>query len=192
MPVFSTLARCKSLLSIPTAVTTHDMLLTTLLSVSDQMILDEIDLTGTSVTTYSEKFDIDRAGTKDLQVNRTPLVSVTALTVSEALQAATTYYSTAYGQVRLTQDDGFFPVGRQVVEVCYTAGFATVPQDLHHAGTLIVASLFNSGPHVGFQRESVGSYSYAIGKAGAGNSLPTIAQRILSKYKRVFVKHPGQ
>jgi hypothetical protein len=183
------------LLGIPgaaaTGITTHDLLISTLITVVEAIMLEELDLTASSVTSYDEKFDIGRAGQREIAVRRCPLVSVTALTDDGGLVSSSDYYTTEYGQVRLIGGSDFFTTGRQTVEITYTAGFSTVPEDLKHAATLIVAAQYNQSSHLGYNRESIGAYSYAIGNDGAGIYLPNMAQRILNNYRRIFVRSPG-
>ncbi len=197
MPVakFTGIGRVKRMLGIPgvagTGITTHDLLISTLVTVVDQLILDELDLTSADVTTYSEKFDITRSGQREVALRRVPVVSVAALTNDGSLIAASDYYTTDYGQIRLIGSGDFFTTGRQKVEVTYTAGFSTVPEDLKHAASLIVCAQYNQSSHLGYNRESIGAYSYAIGNDGAGILFPNMAQRILNNYRRIFVRSPG-
>jgi len=191
MAVLTSVLAAKQLLRIPAAITQHDTLLSTLCEVSDQTVLDEIDLTAFAVTTYNEKFDVDWSGVRNIAVNYRPLLSVVALTLDGTLKPAANYYFTTPGAIKLTGAADYLPVGRQLVEVCYTAGFSTVPEDLKHAATLIVASHFNQGAHVGLARESVGSYSYGMGGSGGGVTIPVLALRILSKYRRIFPRPAG-
>jgi len=174
-----------------TGITTHDLLISTLVTVVDQLMLDELDLSAAEVTTYSEKFDITRTGQREVAVRRCPLVSVVALTNDGSLVAASDYYTTDYGQVRLIGDGDFFDTGRQTVDITYTAGFSSIPEDLKHAATLIVCAQYNQSSHLGYNRESIGAYSYAIGNDGAGIMFPNMAQRILNNYRRIFVRSPG-
>lgn len=191
MADFTTRARCKGMLGIPAAITMHDTQLDLYLDVVDEIILDELGLSAASVTTYNEKFDVSRNGQKDIALTYRPLVSVTALTDNGQLVASSGYYTTTDGQVRLDDLDSFFTVGRQTVEITYTAGFASIPPDLKHAATTIVASFFNASSHLGLAREQIGQYGYGLAGQGEGIGIPRIANRILGKYRRVFVKEPG-
>lgn len=192
---FTGVGRVKRMLGIPgvagAGVTTHDLLISTLVTVVDQMVLDELDLTSADVTTYSEKFDINRTAQAEIAVRRCPLVSVVALTNDGSLVSSSDYYTTEYGQVRLINNGDYFDTGRQTVEITYTAGFSTIPEDLKHAATLIVCAQYNQSSHLGYNRESIGAYSYAIGNDGAGIMFPNMAQRILNNYRRIFVRSPG-
>ena len=84
-----------------------------------------------------------------------------------------------------------FPTGRSKVKITYTAGYGTtiddIPKDIQYAGHLICCSLFNQQSHLGFVSERAGSYSYSLGK-GTGSTIPAMAERILSKYRRLFAR----
>lgn len=52
------------------------------------------------------------------------------------------------------------------VEVAYNAGYATIPYDISSVTTDLVATMFKSrGLNFNMQSESIGEYSYTIGKA---------------------------
>ena len=194
MPTFTTTLRVRSLLGLASGVTVYDELLDTLVDVADAIVFDEINLpasSGGTITAFSESFDIHVAGQKDLAVNYVPLVNVVAMTfggTNGSLVASDDYYVTDYGQVRLIPDGSYYPAGRQIVNITYTAGFASIPSDLSHAATLIAVHHFNEGPHVGFQTEKLGTYNYKLANLGQGMGMPSIANRILAKYKRVFAR----
>ena len=194
MAVFTSALRVRNLLGLASGVTVYDELLETLVDVADAVIFDEINLplsNGARVATYSESFDINISGQKDLAVNYTPLVSIVAMTFggsNGSLVGPADYYITDYGQVRLIPDGAYYPSGRQVVNITYTAGYARIPNDLRHAATLIAIHHFNEGPHIGFQTEKLGTYNYKLANLGQGIGMPSIVNRILAKYKRVFAR----
>ena len=194
MAVFTSALRVRSLLGLASGVTVYDALLETLVDVADTIIFDEIQLPqsgGAALNTYSEFLDVGVVGQRDLAVNYTPLVSVVAMTfggTSGSLIAADEYYVTEWGQVRLIPDGASYPAGRQTVNITYTAGFSRIPDDLRHAATLIAVHHFNEGPHIGFQTEKLGTYNYKLANLGLGMGMPSIVNRILAKYKRVFAR----
>jgi hypothetical protein len=194
VPTFTTRQRVRSLLGLASGVTVHDELIDVLVDVADQMVFDEIDLpavSGGRVTAFDEYIDIDHAGVNEFAITNMPLVSVVAITTGGtggSLLDSTNYYSTAWGQVRLTNDDSYFPVGRRKVWITYKAGFVNVPPDLAHAATIIAVHHFNEGPHVGFQSERLSTYNYKLANLGNGMTMPLIAQRILYKYRRAFAR----
>lgn len=194
MAVFTSALRVRNLLGLASGVTVYDELLETLVDVADSIIFDEINLpssNGGRVSTYSESFDIHISGQKDLAVNYVPLVSVVAMTFggsNGSLVGPADYYITDYGQVRLIPSGAYYPSGRQVVDITYTAGFSPIPNDLRHAATLIAVHHFNEGPHLGFQTEKLGTYNYKLANLGQGIGMPSIINRILAKYKRIFAR----
>ena len=80
-----------------------------------------------------------------------------------------------------------FPSGRGVIQVTYTAGMTTMPEDLKYASNMIAVSMFNQQGHVGFRSESAGGYRYSM-DGGEGSTIPKIAQRIINKHRRLFAR----
>lgn len=181
---FTNLAKIRRVLGIPAAVTTHDSLIEQLVGVADALILDEIDLPVETVGTYTEKIDVDYDGMDSVALRYRPVVSVVALTIGTSLAGTDTYRFTSSGSIELTSDGSYFPVGKQKVDITYTAGFSTTPNDLAHAATLICASMFNQGGHSGFKNERVGTYTYNI----SDHMIPPLAQRIINRYRRAFAR----
>jgi len=177
-------AAVKSVLGIPTGVTRSDALIDTLVAVADSLILEEIDLPSESVATYSEAIDVEFAGQREIGLRYRPVVSVVALTIGASIPTATEYAVASSGSLRLTADGAYFPIGREQVEITYTAGFASVPADLSHAATLVAVQAFNHGGHSGFESERVSTYSYKLD----GSMVPPLAQRILNRYRRAFAR----
>lgn len=174
----------KSVLGIPTGVTRSDGLIDLLVGVANDLVLEEIDLPAEAVATYSETLDVDYAAQREVALRFRPVVSVVALTIGASVPENTDYTFTSSGSIRLVADGAYFPIGRQQVEVTYTAGFSSVPNDLSHAATLIAVQAFNQGGHAGFETEKVSTYSYKLD----GSMVPPLAQRILNRYRRAFAR----
>jgi hypothetical protein len=174
----------KSVLGIPTGVTRSDALIDLLVDVANELVLDEIDLPAETVATYSETLDVDYAAQREVPLRYRPVVSVVALTIGASVPTDTDYTFTSSGSIRLVADGAYFPIGRQQVEVTYTAGFSSTPADLAHAATLIAVQAFNQGGHAGFDSERVSTYSYRLD----GSTVPPLAQRILNRYRRAFAR----
>lgn len=193
MPTFASSTAVKRMLGIPSAVTTHDDAITDLLDAVDQIILDEINLTGTPYgagTSYTDKLDVTSSGQSMINTTRCPVISITSLKVSGNAYVEGTDYKIdkSIGMITLMPWGSYFPIGREVVEIVYTAGFASgVPADLVYAGNLIACSMFNQQSHVGFVSEKAGSYTYSLGK-GTGSTIPALASRILNKHRRLFAR----
>ena len=162
------------------------------LRATEQILADEIGLDNFTETSYTEKIDIDGIGVNEVALKYTPIINVAALTISNSLQVDGTDYSVnkELGMLKLIPLYSYFPTGREVVEITYTAGYAdtdSIPSDLKYAGHLICCSLFNQQSHVGFKSERAGNYTYNLGNS-TGSTIPAIAARILGKYRRLFAR----
>lgn len=189
MATFASTTNMKLMLGIPSAITDHDTVLATIADAVDSIVLGELGLTTASVTSYTEKINIENSVQNEFAVTYVPLVSITSLTVNSVLQSDSTGYEfTEWGAVRMLPVYNFLPTGRNVVEITYTAGFSSVPNDLKYAGSLIGCSMFNQQSHVGMKSEKVGEYQYTLGGNGTGSSIPALATRILGKYRRIFAR----
>tara|TARA_Y100000114_G_scaffold85168_1_gene78692 strand:+ start:5283 stop:5906 length:624 start_codon:yes stop_codon:yes gene_type:complete len=199
MATFAQLTTIKAMLGISggtcAGTTRYDDAITILLDVVDQIILDELDLTSATTTTYTDFIDIDFVGQTEVALRHRPVVSIVGLTINgEAISASTP--TTNNGTYVLNKDLGVIkmdplyyviPSGRAIVQCTYTAGFDSVPSDLVYAGNLIAVSLFNQQSHVGFQSERTNGYSYNLGSA-EGSFVPAMARRILNKHRRLFAR----
>jgi len=190
MATFAYLTSIKKMLGIPSTVTTHDDNINLLIDVADEIVLGEIGLEAGTSTTYSEKIDVTFSGQNEVGLKYAPVLSVVALTIGGQLQATTDYeLNNPAGILKLNPLYVSFPTGRGIVEITYSAGYATggdIPKDLIYAGNLICCSLFNQQSHVGLKGERAGGYSYSM-DSGTGSQYPKIAQKILNKHKRIFV-----
>jgi hypothetical protein len=183
----------KKMLGIPSSITRYDDAITETLGVTQQILLDELNLTNFISTSYSESYDIDVFGTNEVALDHRPIVSVAAMTIGGKTSTENTDYilNKPLGIVKLDHLAESFPVGRSQVQVTYTAGYGStiddIPKDIQYAGHLICCSLFNQQSHLGFVSERAGSYSYSLGK-GTGSTIPAMAERILNKYRRLFAR----
>lgn len=189
MATFASSTSMKRMLGIPSSITQHDDAIDDILDVVDQMVLDEIGLDAATSTSYTENIDITDGGQNEISLSHTPVISVTSFKVGGLTYTEDTDYKIdkSIGFIKLLPLSVFFPTGRNVIAVTYTAGFSSVPADLVYAGNLIGVSLFNQQSHVGFVSERAGSYTYNMGK-GTGSTIPRIAMRILSKHRRLFAR----
>ena len=189
MATFASSTAIKRMLGIPSAVTTHDDAISDLLDAVDQIVLDELNLTAAASTSYTDKLDITEGGQSMINTTRRPVLAVPSLKVDGTTYADGTDYKIdkSLGMIILMPIGSCFPIGTEMVEITYTAGFASVPADLVYAGNLIACSMFNQQSHVGFASEKAGSYTYSLGK-GVGSSIPSLASRILNKHRRLFAR----
>jgi len=174
----------------------YDPVIQDIQSAVEIMMIDELcigDQVG--VQTYSETIDIDFAGQSEIAVRYRPIVSVVALTIGGQLQTLNSGVSTE-GEYTLVKELGVvklnpmymsFPTGRGVIQVTYTAGMTTIPEDLKYASNMIAVTMFNQQGHVGFRSESAGGYRYSM-DSGEGSTIPKIAQRIINKHRRLFAR----
>ena len=185
--------RIKRMLVIPAGITYLDTAIDDILTVADQMVLDELGLTDTGVTAYTESIDITASGLNECALTYRPVVTMTALTVNGSALTEDTDYTLDYnlGIIKLKPINAGFDVGREAVQASYTAGFSSVPPDVTYAANLIAVMLMNQQSHVGYKQEKTSSYSYNMGSA-AGERIPAVAQRILSKHKRLFARGTNQ
>ena len=189
MATFASSVAIKRMLGIPSTVTTHDDAISDLLDAVDQIILDELNLDAAASTTYNDKLDVTENGQSMINTTKRPVLSVTALTVAGTAYTEGTNYKIdkSLGMITLMPMGNFLPVGRETVEITYTAGFSSVPADLIYAGNLIGCSMFNQQSHIGFKSEKAGDYTYSLDN-GSGSSIPSLAMRILNKHRRLFAR----
>ena len=197
---FTDTTRIKRMLGVTNAVcagtTMYDPVIQDIQSAVEIMMIDELcigDQVG--VQTYSETIDIDFAGQGEIAVRYRPIVSVVALTIGGQLQTLNSGVSTD-GEYTLVKELGVvklnplymsFPTGRGVIQITYTAGMTTIPEDLKYASNMIAVSMFNQQGHIGFRSESAGGYRYSM-DGGEGSTIPKIAQRIINKHRRLFAR----
>ena len=87
MATFTSSTTMKLMLGIPSTVTDHDSVLDVIADAVDSIILGELGLTTTDVTSYTDKIDIENAIQNEFAVNNVPLVSITSLKVNSVLHS---------------------------------------------------------------------------------------------------------
>lgn len=188
MATFTDVTRLKRMLGVPAGVTRFDDTLTDLQGAVDQIMLDEIGLSATVGTTYTDKIDVN-FGVSEVALEYRPVLSIVALTIAGQLQTENVDYEVIsdIGMIKLIPLSNVLPTGRNIVEVTYVSGFTTVPADLLYAGNLIAVSMFNQQAHLGYKMERSGDYQYQLDN-GAGSTIPALAKRILGKHRRLFAR----
>tara|TARA_Y100000593_G_scaffold50309_1_gene94799 strand:+ start:556 stop:1152 length:597 start_codon:yes stop_codon:yes gene_type:complete len=182
----------KKMLGIPAGITRYDDAISETLDATEQILLDELNLTDFVTATYSEKIDVISNGLNEVALSHRPIISVAGLTINNQAQTITKNYeiNKELGVIKLVPLSASFPTGRSAVDITYTAGWTAIgniPKDIIYAGHLISCSLFNQQSHVGFVSERAGNYTYNMGKA-TGSTIPEMASRILNKYRRLFAR----
>ena len=142
--------------------TSQDSLLGTLLDgVSDAIETD--CRRAIALGTYSEKLDILEDYTEDFMVANYPVRSVVALTDNGTLMVdVTNYYWETQGYFHRYPEDYYWTTGLRKVEITYTAGYATIPDDIQLLAQKLVAQVYNSLGTGGFESERIGDYSYRV------------------------------
>ena len=202
---FIDLATLKIRLRIPAADTTQDALLTGLVDSVNNELLNLFCLDACAETSYTDKYDVlDEV--PGIWLKRTPVTTVTSVTVDGTLQDGSTYYldetvGASMGSLRRKSGSAsntfwHFPVGPQIVEVVYSAGWVGGIPDasLTSAAVSIAVWLYNTEPKVGLQSERIGQYSYKLASVAAGlgygganaGGMPAGAARVLSQWIRPF------
>jgi len=103
-----------------------------------------------AVHTYTEAYDGD--GTNTLILNNAPIVSVTSVSIDDVALQSSDYVVYSSGYIRLVSSNygaldralgsgSVFPVGRQNIDVVYTANAATVPAYVQLAAILAISEL---------------------------------------------------
>jgi len=199
MPTFSSLSTVKAMLGISGGAcggtTRYDDAINVILPAVDDIILEDLGLTSSAETVYTDYIDVDFVGQTEIGLQHRPVISVVGLTIAgELIQPSTP--TTNNGTYVIDKDIGIIkldplyyplPSGRAIVQCTYKAGFSSVPNDLIYAGNLIAVSLFNQQSHVGFKSEKTSGYSYDLGSS-EGSYLPKMAKRILNKHRRLFAR----
>ena len=185
MARFTSQAKVKRALGIPSAVTTHDTYIDDLLLVADRQIISYTGMAGLTSATVSEYYDFASDSETSFTLQNFPVSAVNWIKADGSTLSTDAYYVEANtGTVRLKNLGAFFPEGRQTVQVQYTHGYATVPADLEYAATIICCTHFNRSRHSGFSSEAMGSYRYSADLEG----IPGSAIALLSRYIRIFPK----
>ena len=199
---FTTRDKVKAILGIPAAVTDKDSLIDDLIDEAHAIICEDIGVTAAAETSYTMSFDIMQTGVKTIALPHWPVSSITSVTTgvqgggTGTVLNASDYYVTTVGHLRLQGASAFYPTGRQNVRVVWVAGFATDSKDfksLALAERLFVVYLYNTGGRQGLGSEKIGRYSYKKDTgAGSEGTYPPMAERIISRYRTVFVSDPHE
>lgn len=183
VPAAITVARAKSYLGLPAALTQHDDFLEFLVDAATEEVATRLGLTaGLTVNTYTERLDVEDPDQTQIRVAAYPLVSVVALTNNTSLVNPDAYYiHRSKRWIHMVDDLAWFTQGRQKVAITYTAGWATVPEPILHAISATVAFHFNRLPKSGVESERIGAYSITLA-TGEASALCADAEAILASH----------
>jgi hypothetical protein len=118
---------------------------------------------------------VDGEGKENLVLKRSPIVSITSVAIFD--YQAQTVVSTltenehyiAYKERGLLYMAGGWAPGVKNYRVVYTAGYATIPEEVKQACKTICAAVYALRTTRGYKSESMGSYSYSTDNGGGVN-----------------------
>jgi uncharacterized phiE125 gp8 family phage protein len=177
---------------------TDESLLETLINQASDLIEKHLGYAVKSAT-HTEYYDGD--GCQDLMLKHWPIISVTSLHVdtgrvygTDALLTQDTDYVIykEEGRISLLTEPlknnygaNTFPSARKCVKVVYTAGYATVPNDLIWACNELVGYLYdNRGAVSVAQSQSIGGFSETASAADAVD-IPAHVLAVLRRHRDV-------
>lgn len=209
MPTFTTRTELKLHLRIPSTDTSEDALLDQLISNVEASVLRYLKrgpFASTSFTEYYSGDDREMLVLRHRPVTAVSLVRVDpygyagqgldAFPSTTAWTAGTDYFvpqldaSEENGSLIVAiGSNGKWPIGRGNIKITYTAGYATIPDDLTLAVNQMISAIragADKGGPVG--SETFGEYSYSLLRGGDLSSLgldAVNAGRILAGYREV-------
>jgi len=211
MPTFTTLSELKLHLDIPLTDTSEDGKLNQLISEVEASVLRYLKRGPFVSTSFTEYYSGDDR--EMLILKHRPVTAVSLVRVDQygyAGQGPDAFPSTSSWDVgvdyyipQVSADEqngsilaaigngGKWPLGRGNIKVTYTAGYATVPDDLALAVNQMIAAIragADKGGPVG--SETFGEYSYSLLRGGDLSSLgfdAVNAGRILAGYREVAI-----
>jgi uncharacterized phiE125 gp8 family phage protein len=188
-----TLAQVREWLSLAVGQTGDNALLERLITACSAGIKDYVQRPLLSET-YSESYN--GTGTSKLVLKNYPITAVSNLlignvAVTEAsdptaygflFNGAVLYLSSA-GAATSPNVGNIFPAGNQNVQVTYTAGYASTPDDIVQACVEFVAYKYQQRKHTG--RKSDNIQAGGMGTTYQEGYMPPEVKAMLNKYKRV-------
>jgi hypothetical protein len=198
-PYLTTLNHIKTYLGIDTSVTTYDAKLTQMMILASNAVHNYCDRTSFLSANYTERYDGNGIGLNGgyVSLRNVPVTALTSVTLDPGTSYSDTYagslftYDSNKGFLFWNRDSNqrrAFPMGFRNVEVVYTAGYSSVPEDLDLATAIVASALYQqSETNPAVKSEKLGDYSYTNGRE-SGSPWSTVFQDaapILAKYKRV-------
>lgn len=165
----------------------QDVLLTRLITSTSRSILNSLNRGDLHSQAYTETYD--GSGTNRLTLINFPVTAVSAVTIDGiSIPAALNTYDYGFGfdaySVHLT-NNLIFTRGKQNVSVTYTAGYASIPEDIEQATLLALQNMVQvQKMDTTIGSESTGGYSVSY-RQGAAGALPPEVQQLLKTYRRV-------
>jgi hypothetical protein len=151
--------------------------------------------------TYTERYDGNAVGLNGgyIWLNNVPVTAITSITfepdfsvLSETVTGSNFSYDPDTGLVQFDPDSNYtraFRMGFRNLSVVYTAGDASVPEEVDTATAMVVAAMVGqAGRDPSAYRERIGDYEYYARSAADGGSPYEVlryATPILDKYRRI-------
>lgn len=191
---YTTKANVKTYLGIPTATTTWDTLIDSLISIASRMI-DNFTNRRFHVTDSDETKYFDGNGEVSLFID--DLISVTSIAIDNVTLEATDYHLLPYNsdpKTEIQRDDDSssdghitWPSGQKNITIVGKWGYCETEDrsaDIEFACRELVSDIFRNRKMGKLQSESVQGYNYNYGSVKA---LPEVVQHILKKYKKAII-----
>ena len=164
------------------------------LNYTDAEIQAAIDWASAAVETYCNRTfpsaayteTYDGTGTDMLYLNQYPITAVASVTLDDETVASADYTRETTG---IYYEDGWTK-GRRNVSITYTAGYVTIPADLHMVVTRLSSDLIGMVGQSGtIQSEKIGDYSYTLSATATGQDsvLSPGYRAALAKYRRMVL-----
>ena len=146
-------------------------------------------------TIYTNEY-YDGNGTDAMFLNNFPITTLTSIVVVEPDGTDTTLLGSGFdvssetGEIKFERDCStdycYFPLGFHNLKANYTAGFATVPEDVQEACAQYCVWLYAADktlPNV--KSESLGDYAMSFATGGTENDIPGSVKRLLTQYRNL-------
>jgi hypothetical protein len=167
---FTTRAKVKARLRIPSSDTTHDDLIDDLVTEVNAGMLGLFQLDQCDVKSYTRTYDIREPGVEAFWLTPYPVVALTSISVNGVSKSTSDFYfrnPDRFGMLSYKTAGTYFLMGNAIVEVTHTAGWASVPDELSRAATILAVHGFNTDDKIGFDSEQIGQYRYKLAAPGA-------------------------
>ncbi len=149
----------------------------------------------TSTAYVSQAYDGN--GTRVMFLDNFPLTTLTSIVVVEADGTEVTIVGTEFdsdgntAEIKYKRNCSatycYFPSGFQNIKANYTAGFATIPQDVQEAVCQIILHMYSDGSHdPAIASQRLGDFQEGYRPIGF-SSLDPIVKTLLNPYRRVHI-----
>lgn len=158
-----------------------DAVLDPLCAAAEAFVLSYLGRTSLTVASYTET--LHGNGADRITPRNTPIKTVTSVTVDGvAVPAATSVTGDGfvYDELCIYWRGGRFGKGIANVQIVYSAGFDTVPEDIKRAAIDIVGEKFTRRSRIGVQSKNIGQESITY----RADDVTPFAKQALARYRR--------